>query len=360
MRSRWLAVLVSVVLLLMPFGVAPYVGAAGSEAASSGQFSIGAVAPQITDVKFYESDGVTQTTAATPGNSYWIKITISDVNTMDDIKTITIWLYYDTNNSKVGAIPAGDTDPSSYVILKYVRSPFTDQPGTWKFYDATGNEIGTSFGTWQIVNQSDPETWDQSTGTFGVEIVVGKTAHEANDGRVTGDWDFQAKVVDKENLESNVYTGYGYTVNWYGEIWVTQTFAFGTVNPESSNNALQSPETGYLDVYVISNGDYDVNVKSDENWTGVNDNTRKVSVVTSSPGAKQILLKINTNNDPSTAGAIQTTYTAWLSNQAGPTSDGDAANGQGAHHYAYLWLDVGSNIDQDSYVGQIYFQVTNS
>jgi len=166
--------------------------------------------------------------------------------------------------------------------------------------------------------------------------------------------------VDNENLESNVYTGYGYTVNWYGEIWVTENFAFGTVNPQSSNNPLTSPETGYLDVYVVSNGNYDINVKSDATWTGVNNNSRSVSVVTSSPADKQIRLKINTNNDPNNAGAIATTYTVWVNDASGPTSDGDASAGQGANHTAYLWLDVGSNIDQDTYVGHIYFQVTNA
>ncbi|CAD5243290.1 hypothetical protein [Thermococcus camini] len=353
----WKALFVMFVSLAMV--AVPFVSA-DTEASSGGQFSIGAVAPQITDVKFYLDDHTTQTTSATPGNAYWIDITISDVNTMDDIKEITIWFYYDTNNTKVGPLPAGGTDPSNYVILKYIRTPFSDQPGTWKFYDATGNEIGTTFGTWQIVEQADPQTWDQSTGTFSLKIIVGKTAREANDGVAAGDWDFQVKALDNENLESSVYTGYGYTINWYGEIWVTDSFAFGTVNPQSNDNALTSPSTGYLDVYVISNGNYDVNVKSDATWTGVNNNTRSVQVVTAPPGDKQILLKINVNNDASAAGAIASTYTLWLDNQNGPTGDGDASAGNGAHHTAYLWLDVGSNIDQDTYVGHVYFQVTNA
>ncbi|NJE30283.1 hypothetical protein E3E38_04350 [Thermococcus sp. 18S1] len=345
---------VSMALVAVPFV------SAGTEANSGGQFSIGSVAPQITQVKFYQEDHTTETTTATPGNKYWIDITISDLNTMDDIKEITIWFYYDTNNTKVGGLPAGDTSSSSYVILKYVRTPYSDQAGTWKFYDALGNELGTTFGTWQIVNQSDPTVWEQSTGTFSVEIVVGKTAKEANDGIAPGDWDFQVKVKDDANLESSAYTGYGYTINWYGEIYVTPNFAFGTVSPQSNDNPVMSPSTGYLDVYVVSNGNYDVQTKSDVNWTGVSDNTLKVNVVTAPPGDGQILLKINTNNDATTANAIATTYTVWLDNQNGPTSDGSAANGQGAHHYAYIWLDVGNNIAQDTYVGHVYFQVTNA
>jgi len=337
----------------------PFVSA-DSEASSGGQFSIGSVAPQITDVKFYEQDGKTETTEATPGNRYWINITISDLNTMDDVKEITIWFYYDTDNTKVGGLPAGDTSSSTYIILKYIRTPYSDQPGTWKFYDALGNEIGTTFGTWQIVDQGDPDVWDQSTGTFSVEIIVGKTAKEANDGVAAGDWDFQVKAVDDSNLESNAYTGYGYTIHWYGEIWVTESFAFGTVSPQSNNNQVTSPSTGYLDVYVVSNGNYDVQTKSDITWTGVVDNTRSVHVVTASPSDGQIQLKINTNNDPSSASAIATTYTVWLDDQTGPTQDGSASSRNGAHHYAYLWLDVGGNIDQDTYVGHVYFQVTNA
>ncbi|AEK73128.1 hypothetical protein GQS_06150 [Thermococcus sp. 4557] len=345
---------VSMALVAVPFV------SADTEANSGGQFSIGAVAPQVTDVKFYEQDGKTETTQATPGNKYWINITVSDLNTMDDIKEITIWFYYDTDNTQAGGLPAGDTSSSSYVILKYVRTPYSDQPGTWKFYDATGSEIGTTFGTWQIVNQSDPDVWEQSTGTFSVEIIVGKTAKEANDGVATGDWDFQVKVIDDSNSESDPYTGYGYTINWYGEIYVTPNFAFGIVSPQSNNNPVTSPNTGYLDVYVVSNGNYDVNVKSDTQWIGVTDSTGYVNVTTATPGDKKILLKINANNDAGSASAIATTYTVWLDNQNGPTGDGDASAGNGAHHYAYLWLDVGSNIAQDTYVGHVYFQVTNA
>jgi hypothetical protein len=333
---------------------------AGTEASSSGQFSIGAVAPQINKVTFYASDHTTEVTAATPTNAYWIDVQVTDLNTMDDIKEITIWLYYGTNSSQLSPIPAGNVNPQTYVILKYERTPFSDKPGQWAFYYANGTKIGTTFGTWKIVNQSDPATWDQSVGTFSVEIVVGKVAHEANDGKVAGDWNFQVKVTDNEGLQSNTYTGYGYTMNWYGEIWVTQTFAFGTVNPNSTNNKLTSPQTGYLDVYVVSNGNFDVNVKGDENWTGVNNSSRVVKLVTTNPGDKQIRIKINSINDPTSAGAITTTYTVWLNDQSGPTQDGSAANGNGAHFTAYLWLDVGTNIDQDTYVGHVYFQVTNA
>jgi len=98
----WKALFVMFVSLAMV--AVPFVSAS-NEAGSSGQFSIGAVAPQITSVTFYEEDHTTQTNAATPGNKYWIDITISDLNTMDDIKEITIWLYYGTNSSELSPNP---------------------------------------------------------------------------------------------------------------------------------------------------------------------------------------------------------------------------------------------------------------
>jgi len=336
---------------------------ASTEASSGGQFSIGAVAPQLTSITFYNANRSATVTAAIPQNEYWIDIGVSDLNSIDDIKTITIWLYYTSNSSSQASIPNSTVNSSTFVILKYVRTPYSGEPGTWAFYYSNGTEIGTSFGTWKIVNQSDPTDWGATTGTFSVEIVVGKTAHEANDGKVPGDWEVQAEVVDNENL-SATNGAYGYTVDWYGEIWVTQNFTFGTVEPGTVGNPINSTSSGhadYLDVYVISNGNYDINVKTNSTWVGIN-HKESLTVVnsTSTLSERQIRLNISDSDNVTTSTPVSTIYQNWLTNQSGPTQDGSASSGQGAHHYAYLWLDVGPGVRVDTYTGQVYFQVTNA
>ncbi len=357
---KWMGLLMaalSFALALVPLA------SASSEASSGGQFSIGAVAPEVTSITFYNANKSSTVTAAVPQNKYWIEIGVSDANSIDDISNITVYLYYTTNSSSQGAIPAS-VSPSDFVILKYVRTAYSGQPGTWAFYYSNGTKIGTSFGTWEIVNQSDPSDWGATTGTFGVEIVVGKTAHEANDGIVAGDWEVLVKAVDNEGLVGN-NSAYGYAVDWYGEIWVTNDFTFGTVKPGTSNNPINSTSSGhagYLDVYVVSNGNYDINVKTNATWVGANTKA-SLTVVNSTAtlGLKQIRVKINSTDNATAAMMLPTSsYANWLVDQTGPTEDGSASSGQGAHHYAYLWLDVGTGVPVDSYTGEVYFQVTNA
>ncbi len=348
----WLAMLVINLTMLTAM--------ADMETHSQGQFSIGNVAPNVQSLTLYESDHTTTTTTMNPTNSYWLDIEITDANSIDDVASITVKLFYDTNAGTVGTEP-DSTDSKNYVILKYTRSAGSGTSGSWEFVDEGGNGQGTSYGSWQIVDSEDPTDWTATSGTFSVEFKVGKVAHEA-DG-TNDDWDIKITAEDSaSNSGSN--SGSSYSMQWYGEISAGDaSFDFGSTSLGSTDVAIVTPSDHNVDLTVISNGNYKIQVKasdatgSNDYWVG-NNFGGHANIVTSDPGSGEIRLKVDDDSDH-TSGLVTIPpqsqgYADWLTSQTGPTEE----SGDTVH--AYMLLDIGgSGLLQDTYVGHVYFQVAN-
>ncbi len=341
---------------------------ADSEASGQGQFSIGNVAPQIVTITLYQSDENTivdgSGNSMTPQTEYALKIVASDNNGYDDITSITVYIYRATD---VTGEPTGTFDTQTEAIYQWTSG------SGWTLSN------GGASTTWTLETTNSRGPIDVTTvqGTWWLHFKPGKVATEA-DG-TTAFWIIKVVVEDsgglqdsKKNDQESGGSVIQYSMQWYGEIAVDSNdvpFNFNGVDLGSSNNPIVTPSEGYIDVYTISNGDYKINVKASDTsgandyWVGQNNGDHAV-ITTSDPGAAQIRIKINSANDPSTAVAItpqSSGYTTWISSATGPTSDGNAASGDGVDNTAYMWLDVGSSgLSADTYVGAVFFQIANA
>ncbi|MDK2464044.1 MAG: hypothetical protein QI223_04645 [Candidatus Korarchaeota archaeon] len=360
MRRPVLAVLL--VALLCPM-LSPALVSADSESSGQGQFSIGNVAPSIQQIKLYQSDENTivdgSGNSMTPQQEYALKIVASDGNGYGDITQITVYIYYATD---VSTNPTGTFDTQQEAIFTW------DPSNGWQL------SSGGATTTWTVeANSRGPIDVTTIQGTWWLHFKPGKVAKEA-DG-TTAFWIIDVKVQDSggytDEKKNNVEEGGSvlqYSMQWYGETAIASSdlpFDFGAVDLGSSNNPMVTPSEGYIDVYVVANGDYNLKVKATDStgansyWVGQNHGDH-ATLTTDSPGDGQIRLKANTANDASSAVAFASTYVALLTGQTGPTDDGSAANGDGTDINVYMWLDVGSSgLIADTYQGLVWFMVEN-
>ncbi len=366
-RKRTLTIIITAILLISIVSVIPVSVLGGTESSGTGTFQIANQAPSVTSFHWEDTTGntVTGEIGFTPNTEYWLIIDVSDSNSIDDIVEIKVQFFYDTSNAAVGTPPTS-VSKQQYVILKYTRSAGTGTAGVWKFYDESDNELGTTYGSWSITDKEDPTDWTLTSGTFKVKIKIGKVAHEANTGN-SDDWDCIITAKDSQG-DTGSNQAYGYKINWYGEITVIDTsFDFGTVNLDSENNQLSTPADKNVDLKVVANGNYNINVKASDS-TGSNDYWvgdtygKHATIVKNNPDSGQIRLKVDSDGTPNSNDEVvinpqSLDYNSWLTGQSGPTND-DEDGGQ--VHQAYLYLDVGpGGLLKDTYRGKVYFQVEN-
>jgi len=145
-------------------------------------------------------------------------------------------------------------------------------------------------------------------------------------------------------------------MNWYGELaGATSSFGFGSVALGTSNNQISIPSDHKLAVMAISNGAYELKSKTSASWASTND---FASVdTTGSPGAGEIYMAANKNNNAAGATAVLTANYCTIANYGGaiyPTADtGDAKA-------IYVWLSLASEgLMQEAHSGTYYLQITD-
>ena len=68
------------------------------EGTSTGQFTAQNADPTVTSVALVDT-GDSPVTAMTPQVEYNVKVTVSDANTLDDLSTVTVRIFYDADGS---------------------------------------------------------------------------------------------------------------------------------------------------------------------------------------------------------------------------------------------------------------------
>jgi hypothetical protein len=97
---------------------------------------------------------------------------------------------------------------------------------------------------------------------------VGKVSSETTG---TEDWDLEIIATDAVPADSVPFTGYGNTMNWYGELTseVTTEFDFGTLLPGDVDKPITLVNGGtkaFFDTFPITNGAYKYEVKIPATW----------------------------------------------------------------------------------------------
>ncbi len=227
---------------------------AADSGSTSGSFSVGGVAPNISNLQVYSDAACTLVAAAlTPQVIYYIKVTVSDANTLNNINQVKVKIFYDV----------GATHPDESTIT--AGNEQTAAIFTWtKVGNVWAKDAGAG-ASWTIVSASSvTPTMTASSGDWIFAIKIGKTATESIAPNV---WDLHARATDSGNLTFGYYL-WGKTVSWYGEAQVlTANVNFGAVALGSGFAADVNKVTGISSIF-ISNGDYSAMVKSSATWTG--------------------------------------------------------------------------------------------
>jgi hypothetical protein len=336
MKRMFISIVIALALLI---GLVPATAAfAAEEGSTTGSFSVGGVAPNTSAMEVYSDAGLTLvSTALTPQVVYYVKVTASDANTLNNIKEVKVKVYYD-----VGATHPDEATITAGHEQTACIFTWTKVGNTWA-KDAGG---GTS---WAIVAASSvTPTMTASSGDWIFAIKIGKVATESIAPNV---WDLHARVTDNEDHTSGYYL-WNKSVLWYGEVNIlTANVTFGEVALGSGFGANVNKASG-AQTNWISNGNYSAVLKSSPTWTGSSN-----------------IATLDPNGNCVNAGefALRTYYmdvfgSSLLLNSTGVTMRNSAQTPEtGADYNAGMfWLKIATVFPVDVYSGSIIFTIINS
>jgi len=333
-----ISIIVSLVMLL---GLTPMTVLAADSGSASGSFTTGNSDPTVDVVALYESNEITTATAMGPQIEYAVKVTVTDANTLDDLSTVTVTIFYDANGIyDVADVPtAGDVQYAAILTLTVDATP------TWEIDAVSGG------GTWSIVDGNCKQpTLTESTGDFWFHFEPGTVATETTG---TDKWHIYAEADDLggtpgDNYQDNI------TMNWYGEIVVnTPNVDWSTVAPGSDFSV--NSQTG-ISLTYIANGAYDEQVAADSLWTGSPSGDATLNE-DGTPGANQFSIKAdNTTTLPDDTHLVKANTTSYTTIGDTGTQTDEIGNTITTNT---LWLKVGTPFTDAAYSGTIYFKIAD-
>jgi len=323
----------------MLLGLTPMSVLAADSGSASGSFTTGNSDPTVDAVALYESDNTTTATAMSPQTEYAVKVTVTDANTLDDLSTVTVTIFYDLDGTyDVADVPtAGDVQTAAILTCTVDATP------TWGI-DAGG-------GSWSIETASCTQpTLTNSTGDFWFHFKPGKVATETAG---TDKWHIYAEADDGGGTPGDNYQDSS-TMSWYGEIIVnTGSVAWGTVAPGSDFSANSFTD---ISLTYIANGAYDEQVAAGSSWTGNPSGTATLDE-SGTPGANNFSIKAdNTTTLPDDTHLVKANTEPYTTigntgTQTDESGDTVATN--------TLWLKVGTPFTDAAYSGIIYFKIVD-
>lgn len=327
-KSLSLVMVAALIVTALLVALMPRGASAADTDTMDGSFTLGNSAPTIDQVIVVAAtDNGTPVTSVTPQLSYWVKVQVTDANTLADLTTCNVTLFYDADDDDdAGDIPSENTTHAAKISLNENTSAFTLTPAA-----TTWAEGGDSWRAGATAQQ----------GWLIFDFFVGKIAWQAADN-----WDVYVSVQDDEGGTDTEYSAKDLTMNFYGEVTTSDSVAFGSVTAGSTyaDNKVTDKEVNY-----ICNGPYDEQVAASSAWgTGTLDTA-------DSPGANEFCLKANDEDVLGTAVQVNTTasYTTMDDTGVITSESGDDVITN------TLWLRVGSPFASGTYNGTIYFKVIN-
>jgi len=290
----------------------------------------------VDSISIYQTDHSTVVTSMTPQTEYAVKVTVTDADTLADLATVEVTIFYDSDgdNDPLDVPGTGDTQNAAILTCTVGGTP------SWQIDPSSGT-------TWVLVEANSVQpTLTETTGDFWFHFKSGKVATEALD------WDVYAEADDGGGTPGTLYDSSGYDMNWYGEITgVSATVSFGAVTLGSSDTI----STSAVSATYISNGPYDEQVKSDAAWVGQTTGTNLSLDTGGAPGSGEFSLKADDDN--TLAGAVQVPSASYATIDDTGTITAEAGETQANN---YLWLSLGSSgIPDEEYQGTIYYKIAD-
>jgi hypothetical protein len=323
-------VIATLLAAMIPTLVSAADNPADNEGTTGGSFTTNdsSSPPLINSVGLYTTADVS-TTAMDPTVEYWIKVDVTDNQTLEHLTSVQVTIYYDADGDHT-PVPTSVDNQTCAII-------------TW-----------TPVNTWTLTNMGAGSTWSShagvtptltnNTGTFVFHFVPGKVATE-NAG--SDDWDVYAEATDAAAGEDGE-TLTGLDMNWYGEInTVTASVDFGSVSLDTED------EAGPLSATYICNGAYSQQAKTDAQW--VNGSYTIDLETAATPDDNEFTLWISEDGNGSQDLQLSAAYQDVDAGETITTEDGNLQD------ETYLWLTLGpSGIPSGTYTGDINFAIYNN
>ena len=327
---------IAVTLVMMLIIATPSIILAAVEGSSTGTFTVSNAAPTVSSVALWSTGGgAGATSSMTPQVQYNVKVAVTDNNSLNDLSTIKVYLYYDADGTyNTGSRPAtGNTQ--NCAILNWANS------GSWSM-DPNAST------TWSVVSGSCSQpSLTGSSGTFEFNFIPGKIATESPGA---GEWHIYAVADDGTTTGDNYQEDR--EVDWYGEIsTLSGTTSFGTVILGCTG----SP-SGSVSATYIANGAYDEQVKSDATWVGQT-SSGTISLNTSGTSPATSEFAIVADDDATQAGSVQVLSAGYASIDESGTQTSESGDTQ-ANNTMWLWLGS-TGIIPEEYQGTINYQIIN-
>jgi len=339
MKARTLVPIAVALALLV--ALMPTAALALEEGSASGSFTAANVDPAADAVALWTTGGTpAETTAMTPQVEYNVKVTVTDANTLDDLSTVKVTIFYDADGVYAPADVPGVGNTQTAAILTWTNAT----PSTWTIDAISGG------GTWSIEDTNCVEpTLTGSSGTFEFHFKPGKVATETI---APAKWHIYAEADDGGgNPGSN--TKQNLTMNWYGEITVnTASVDWGSIAP-GANFAGSTKQTG-ISVTYIANGAYDEKVAASSPWTGASGNATLDATGTCA-NANEFALKADDTMGLASAVLVTAspTYVAIDVTGVQTAEAGDTVTTN------TMWLKLATPFTDDTYSGTSYYQIAD-
>ena len=326
-RFLCLIVLAAMLIAMIPVAVLHGGLLAANTDNMDGSFTLGNSAPTIDSVVVTDNGNVTAT-SLTPQMEYIIKVQVTDANTLADLTTCNVTLFYDADNDNdAGDIPSENTTHAARVVCNQDADTFTLTP------EPT---------TWNAGSASDAPTATDNQGVFLFHILIGKIAIQSS-----SNWDVYVSVRDDEGGQDDEYSAKDLGMNFYGEVSTSASVDFGSVTAGSTYAA---NEQGSKSVTYITNGAYDEQVAASATWGGATLDD------TDNPGANEFCLQANDIDDIGTAQQVSDTSSYVTIDDSGTHTQSETGDTVGTNT---IWLRLGTPFTSGTYDGTIYFKVIN-
>jgi|GEM_PF-5710196 len=297
--------------------------------------ALGRPRPEIQSVEIYIDPGCTQpATSLTPQVTYYARVDIEMKmgNQLSHLREVRVTIFYDSAGTNPPPPPTGNTQTCGILLCNI------DRPPLW------GIDAGNPT-SWQILPaESRQPDLRRKSGSWIFAFKPGKVATESVP---PANWDVCAKATTKLGMWDELCIR-NKMMNWYGELSFSTTLLdWGEVQPGLKfEDTPPNPQS--LTAVYIANGDYGVDIKSND-WTG------QATVVYldesgGNPPAGELQFALRAGN-PGNAITIRKEYTRL--HQGTQTAETGVTSNNA------FWLSLSqSDFPSETYSGTIYYRIT--
>ena len=328
MNLKLRAVFSMIAIVSLALALTPGVALAASSGSMDSSFSCGSAQPEVGTI-------TTGDDTIYPGQSNTITIPVSDSNTLADIESITVYLYYDADGNFVA--PTGTEIPNvhTFVILTWTpEDGWTIEPSGTMWAIDTANCLTPDMGS--------------TSGDFVLAYIPSPVAQESVSG--PAEWHIFVVVDDGTTEPVTSYTE-GLEMAWYGSVAINTVDGvhWGEVTPGMLFAEGAPSEKDNISVTYICNGAYDEQVASTATWEGGETATATLTADAANPN--EFALRADDTTNLVSAVTVSTSYaaiddTGTITEEAGDTVLTNS-----------IWLQLHSTFASDTYAGAIFYQI---